>query len=275
MSTIRNRYAVFGNPIAHSRSPLIHTKFASDTGQVIEYGSQLIDVEKFSASVDEFFHNGGHGLNVTVPFKLEASSYVDQRTQRAFLAGSVNTLWRNEKGVTYGDNTDGIGLLNDLKHNLGWRLKGLRILVLGAGGAVRGLLGPLLLEKPDTVVVVNRSVVKAQKLIPIFSMLGPITVCSYEGLEGQSFDLVINGTSASLTGQKLSLPRDILAEESYCYDMMYSKKPTEFMRWGAALGAKTSDGLGMLVEQAAESFFLWRDVRPLTKSVIEAVRDML
>lgn len=272
---IRNRYAVFGNPIAHSRSPLIHSKFASDIGQVIEYEARLIDVEKFSDSVDEFFLSGGHGLNITVPFKLEASSYVDQRTQRAFLAGSVNTLWRNERGVTWGDNTDGVGLLNDLKQNLGWRLNGLRVLVLGAGGAVRGVLGPLLSEQPSKVVVANRTLVKAQILIPIFSALGPITVCTYEGLEGQSFDLVINGTSASLASQRLSLPQDILAEESCCYDMMYSNEPTGFMCWGKAQGAQISDGLGMLVEQAAESFFLWRGVRPQTKLVIEAVRDLL
>ena len=272
---IRNRYAVFGNPIAHSRSPLIHSKFASDIGQVIEYEARLIDVEKFSDSVDEFFLSGGHGLNITVPFKLEASSYVDQRTQRAFLAGSVNTLWRNERGVTWGDNTDGVGLLNDLKHNLGWRLNGLRVLVLGAGGAVRGVLGPLLSEQPSKVVVANRTLVKAQILIPIFSALGPITVCTYEGLEGQRFDLVINGTSASLANQRLSLPQNILAKESCCYDMMYSNEPTGFMCWGKAQGAQISDGLGMLVEQAAESFFLWRGVRPQTKLVIEAVRDLL
>ncbi|MBV32975.1 MAG: shikimate dehydrogenase [Porticoccaceae bacterium] len=272
---IRDKYAVFGNPIAHSRSPLIHSKFASNTGQSIEYAAHLIDVDRFSDSVDEFFLSGGHGLNVTVPFKLEASSYVDQRTHRAFLAGSVNTLWRNAKGGTCGDNTDGVGLLNDLKHNLGWPLKGLRVLVLGAGGAVRGVLGPLLWEQPSKVVVVNRTVVKAQTLIPIFSTLGPITFGSYEGLEGQSFDLVINGTSASLTGQKLSLPSSILARESRCYDMVYSKKPTEFMCWGASLGAKMSDGLGMLVEQAAESFFLWRGVRPETKSVINTIRSKL
>ncbi|MFA5494753.1 MAG: shikimate dehydrogenase [Porticoccaceae bacterium] len=271
-----DRYAVFGNPIAHSRSPDIHARFAAQTGQDLVYDRQLVAVDGFAAAADDFFRAGGLGLNITVPFKLDAWRYAGALTDRARHAGAVNTLARLATGAILGDNTDGAGLVRDIRSNLGWPIAGQRLLVLGAGGAVRGVLEPLLAERPLSVTVANRTEDKALALAAAFGGLGAVAGCGFAALEGRAFDLVINGTSASLAGDLPPLPEGLLASGACCYDMMYGREPTVFMAWAAGRGAAAmADGLGMLVEQAAEAFFLWRGVRPATESVIEAVRAAL
>lgn len=268
-------YAVFGNPINHSKSPHIHRHFAEQTGQDMSYTRQLVPVGQFAQSASDFFQQGGKGLNVTVPFKLDAYGFAARLTQRANRAGAVNTLALQADGIILGDNTDGIGMIHDM-HNLGWDLSGKRVLVLGAGGAVRGILQPLLEQEPATLVIANRTYQKAEQLALAFHDLGVIKAVEYAGLKGQQFDLVINGTSASLKGELPPLPRDLLAVGACCYDMMYSAEPTVFLQWSEACGAaKTADGLGMLVGQAAEAFYLWRQIRPEVVPVITAMRRQL
>ena len=272
------KYAVFGNPIEHSKSPEIHRAFADQTGQAIEYRRQLVDVEGFSAAADAFFHAGGKGLNITVPFKLDAYSYVSRTTPRARRAGAVNTLAMQADGTVLGDTTDGVGLVNDIKTNLGWEICAKRVLILGAGGAVRGILEAILEEQPQHIVIANRSVDKALQLSKGFAELGYILGCGLDVLDGQEFELIINGTSASLKGGMPALPDSLLgspSETARCYDLMYGAEPTPFMTWARRGGAQTTDGLGMLVEQAAESFNLWRGVRPETKAVIQHLRALL
>lgn len=273
-----DRYAVFGNPIEHSLSPVIHTAFAAQTGQAIDYQRHCIDVDKFSAAVEEFFNNGGCGLNITVPFKLEAYRLVQELSQSAQRAGAVNTLYKDGGRLT-GDNTDGIGLCNDLQENLKWSIKDSRVLVLGAGGAVRGILLPLLEAGPVQVIIANRTLDKAVKLVSQFGTDAldrriELHAHSFEEIR-QPFDIVINGTSASLDKQLPPIsPRAV--SNSLCYDMMYAATPTTFLSWAAREGAKSvADGLGMLVEQAAESFYIWRGVRPQTQSIIAELRDSL
>lgn len=270
-----DKYAVFGNPVTHSRSPQIHSAFAAATGEDISYEKQLVAIDDFEAAADRFFSEGGKGLNITVPFKQEAYSYAARLTPRARRAGAVNTLLMEQDGTVTGDTTDGVGMVTDIVQNLGWQIRAKRVLVLGAGGAVRGVLEPLLAEHPQHVVIANRTVEKALQLSKGFAEMGYILGCGLDMLPGQEFDLVINGTSTSLTGDMPPLPDDLITADGACYDMMYGAEPTPFMAWGQRLGASTADGLGMLVEQAAESFSIWRGVKPETAAVIEAQRASL
>lgn len=268
-----DRYAVMGNPVAHSKSPCIHAEFARQTGQRIVYTAIQVDEGGFAQAAELFRASGGKGLNVTVPFKREAWAWVDSRSPRATRAGAVNTIVFRDDGSSYGDNTDGIGLVRDLTVNHGITIAGRTVLILGAGGAVRGVLGPLLDERPRELVIANRTVDTAELLAREFSDTVPVSACGFPALAGRRFDLVINGTAASLEGSGLPLPDAILAPGSWCYDMMYGARPTPFLRWCERQGALgTADGLGMLVEQAAESFFIWRGVRPETAPVIEKLR---
>jgi shikimate dehydrogenase len=266
-------YAVMGNPIAHSKSPLIHRLFAEQTGQRMEYRAILVDRGGFAQAVGNFQANGGKGLNITVPFKQEAWALVDERSAVAEGAGAVNTIAFRADGRLYGHNTDGLGLHRDLLVNQSAALKDKHVLVLGAGGAVRGVLEPLLGEGPARLLIANRTVERAVELAEAFAGLGAVRGCGFDELAGERFDLVINGTAASLQGEVPPLPDDLLAPGALCYDMMYAPEPTAFLAWAHAHGAaRAVDGLGMLVEQAAESFLLWRGVRPETAPVIAALR---
>jgi shikimate dehydrogenase len=269
-----DRYAVVGNPVEHSKSPLIHSAFAEQTGQDLHYDRLLAPLHEFAATVQQFFNNGGKGLNVTVPFKQEAYALADTLTPRAQLAGAVNTLKQETDGRLLGDNTDGAGLVQDLTVNHELALGGKSLLVLGAGGAVRGVLGPLLEQQPRRLVIANRTAARAVELAGHFDMAAILAGCGLGDLAGQQFDLVINGTAASLEGQVPAVPDDVLLPGAVCYDMMYSQEPTAFVRWGQEHGAAASlDGLGMLVEQAAESFRIWRGVRPDTAPVLAMLRQ--
>lgn len=267
-------YAVMGNPINHSKSPQIHSAFAEQTEQDLIYSAILVPLEKFKEEADNFFRTG-MGLNVTVPFKEDAWQYADTYSSRALRAGAVNTLIKKEDGTIHADNTDGIGMVRDITFNNGCAIKGKRVLVLGAGGAVRGILEPVLEEKPAEVVIANRTVSKAQSLAEDFSDIGKISGCGFDQVEGE-FDLIINGTSASLSGDLPPIPESVIHAHTTCYDMMYSAEPTVFNQWAAGLNAgATLDGLGMLVEQAAESFKAWRGVRPESATVIQSMREAL
>ena len=268
-----DHYAVMGNPIAHSKSPRIHSLFAEQTGEDIDYRAILVDMDGFADAVDTFRKEGGIGLNVTVPFKQQAWALATRRSPRAELAGAVNTLTMDHDGTLVGDNTDGAGLVRDLQNNHGATLAGKRVLLLGAGGAARGVLEPLLGEKPALLVIANRTPAKAVELARLFCTLGHIEGCGLEDVAGQSFDIAINATAASLAGDVPAISGDAITPDSWCYDMMYGDKPTAFMEWANAQGAtRVMDGLGMLVEQAAESFYGWRKVRPDTAPVIEALK---
>lgn len=271
-----DRYAVIGNPIAHSKSPRIHTLFAAQTGQALSYEALLAPLDGFVASVEAFRAAGGRGLNVTVPFKLEAFDFADRHTPRALAAGAVNTLALGPDGVL-GDNTDGAGILRDITVNIGCPVEGRRVLLLGAGGAARGTILPLLDAKPASLTIANRTAVKAVQLADEFSS-GPQRPqgCGFAELAGESFDVVINATSASLSDAAPELPAGLYAPGSLAYDMMYGKGDTPFMRAAREQGAaRLADGLGMLVEQAAESFQLWRGVRPQTAPVLAELRAAL
>ncbi len=271
-----DNYAVFGNPIAHSKSPILQTAFAEQTQQQLIYKAQCVDVGAFESAADQFFSRNGKGLNVTVPFKEDAFNYVKELTPRAKRAGAVNTLSLQKNGQVLGDNTDGVGLVTDIKTHLNWDIKNKRVLILGAGGAVRGILEPFIQESPSAIVIANRTKEKAEKLAEDFSDIFSITASSFSELTGQSFDLIINGTSASLSGELPPLPAEIATENTCCYDMMYSKQLTPFLLWAKENSVKNiSDGLGMLVCQGAESFFLWRGIRPETKAVIDTLREAL
>ncbi|HPF57446.1 MAG TPA: shikimate dehydrogenase [Candidatus Competibacteraceae bacterium] len=268
-----DQYAVMGHPIAHSQSPRIHTLFAAQTGQNLEYRAILVEPGGFAAAARAFHAAGGKGLNVTVPFKQDAWVFADILSARAERAGAVNTLIFGPGGVR-GDNTDGPGLARDLTVNHRYPLAGKRILLLGAGGAARGVLQSLLAEQPGQLVIANRTAEKALGLALRFSGLGRVSACGFSELAGRRFDLIINATAAGLDDAVPPLPDDVLAAEGWCYDLMYGREPTAFVRWGRAHGAVQSlDGLGMLVEQAAESFHLWRGVWPETGPVIAALRE--
>ncbi len=270
-----DRYAVVGNPVAHSKSPLIHAAFAAQTGQELRYEALLAPLDGFVATVAAFRAAGGRGLNVTVPFKLEAFEFADRLSPRAEAAGAVNTL-AFDRGQAYGDNTDGAGLVRDLTHNLGRQLAGRRVLLLGAGGAARGAILPLLMEGPTSLVIANRTESRAVELADRFRAGAggaELRASSFAGLAGSAFDLVINATAASLSAQSPELPPGIYAPGALAYDMMYGKGDTPFMCAARADGAAAvADGLGMLVEQAAESFQLWRGVRPQTTRVLADLR---
>lgn len=272
-----DKYAVFGNPIAHSKSPDIHRQFAEQTGQDLSYSKQLVADDGFESAADAFFAAGGKGLNITVPFKQDAYAYVARTTPRARRAGAVNTLSLEADGTILGDTTDGVGLVSDIINNLGWEVRHKRVLVLGAGGAVRGVLEPLLAQQPQHIVIANRTVDKALQLSKGFAEFGYLLGCGFDMLDEQRFDLIINGTSAGLQGDLPPLPDSLIDANgaTACYDMLYGAKPTPFMQWAAQRGAKVSDGLGMLVGQAAESFALWRGIRPETAAVIASLRAQL
>lgn len=270
-----DQYVVFGNPIAHSKSPLIHRLFAEQTGQLLDYQTALAPLDGFTAFAKAFFATG-RGANVTVPFKEEAYRLADQLTERGRRAGAVNTLAVQADGSLLGDNTDGAGLVRDLRVNHGVTLKDKRILVLGAGGAVRGALEPLLAEDPYVLVVANRTVEKAEKLAQEFADIGPVLPAGYDWLE-EPVDIIINATSASLSGEvPLIAPGLVQPGATFCYDMMYGKEPTAFCRWAVQHDAgQAVDGLGMLVEQAAEAFYLWRGVRPESAPVLAELRRLM
>jgi shikimate dehydrogenase len=264
-----DRYAVFGHPIGHSQSPRIHRLFAEQTGQTLTYTTEDVTPEIFEPSVKAFFQTGGRGLNCTVPLKELAFRLADTLSDRALRSKAVNTLALRDDGMIFGENTDGVGLVRDLIHNLGLDLTGQRILILGAGGATRGILEPLLQRQPSRLTIANRTPEKAAQLATEFGDIGPITGGGFATLAGGDFDLILNATAASLSGDLPDLPPDILAQDGACYDLAYGMEPTAFVRWGLEQGARLSvDGIGMLVEQAAEAFHLWRGVRPDTAPVI-------
>ena len=272
-----DRYAVVGNPIAHSKSPEIHAAFARQTGEDIEYARLLAPSDGFRTTVESFRGAGGKGLNVTVPFKLEAFDLADDVSQRAKDAQAANFL-RFDQGRIHADNTDGVGLTRDIVRNLGLGLAGKRVLLIGAGGAAQGVLTPLLEYEPRILTIANRTVEKALRLAETFrhkpvAAASVLSALSFGELAGHHFDVVVNATSASLHDELPPLPADAFAAGALAYDMMYAAKPTPFLAFAAARGAKTSDGLGMLVEQAAETFLLWRGVRPETAPVIAMLRN--
>jgi shikimate dehydrogenase len=263
-----------GNPIAHSLSPRIHHLFAQQTGQSLSYEALLVEADSFPQAVAAFQKAGGKGLNVTVPFKQEAYEIADVLSPRAQRAGAVNTLSIGDDGKLCGDNTDGVGLVRDLTENLKLTLTGKQILLVGAGGAARGVLAPLLAQRPSRLFIGNRTPERAEQLAAAFTDLGDVAGCGFDALSGLSFDIVINATAAGLQGDVPELPDSVIATHSCCYDMMYGSEPTAFVRHAQQRGAKSSfDGLGMLVEQAAESFLIWRGVLPDTRPVIEALRQ--
>lgn len=267
-----DQYYVIGNPIEHSKSPEIHRQFAGQTAQLITYERFLAPLGGFDTALDELISTGICGANITVPFKEDAFAYCDTKSVRAERAGAVNTLII-DNGKCFGDNTDGVGLINDLRHNHQIALKQKCVLVLGAGGAVRGILAPLLAHNPACVVVVNRTAQKAYSLARDFADLGHIAGCGFSDLDTTPFDVIINGTSAGLTGDVPPVPARALRPLGVTYDMVYSREPTAFVQWGQRAGASIAlDGLGMLVEQAAEAFYLWRAKRPDTRAVIQTLR---
>jgi len=269
-----DRYAVFGDPIGHSQSPQIHQFFAAQTQQDIIYEAQAVPAEQFNQAVSDFFTRGGKGLNCTVPLKELAWQRADLLSQRARLSKAVNTLAIQADGRLLGDNTDGAGLLTDLLVNQQIPLSNQRILILGAGGAARGIIEPILTQSPSRLVIANRTETKAIHLCQDFSQLGSIQACSYRAIRTLQFDLIINATSASLTGQLPPLADTLLATDGCCYDLAYADQPTAFVRWGRERGAsKSLDGLGMLIEQAAEAFFIWRGVHPDTATLIKQLQN--
>ena len=270
-----DRYAVFGNPIGHSRSPQIHALFAAQTDQDITYEAVLAPLDGFSDEVTRQVSAGLCGANVTVPFKEEAFRLAHRLTDRAMRAGAVNTL-NCRHNMILGDNTDGAGLLRDLLNRLGAPLAGQRILLLGAGGAARGVLAPLLEQHPQSVFIANRTPDKARQLVPQFADLGEVKAGGLTDLGGRRFDLVINATSASLDGALPTLPADLFAHDAFAYDMMYQAGDTPFLAFARTQGVRRcTDGLGMLVEQAAEAFMLWRGVRPDSGPVLLEMRRRL
>ena len=265
-----DRYGVMGYPVSHSRSPVIHRLFAMQTGQNMQYELLQVSPEKLETAVRQFQRTGGKGLNITVPHKRAVVQLVDQISDRASTAGAVNTL-TFKGGEIHGDNTDGIGLLRDLGVNLGLQLQGANILILGAGGATRGIVGPLLQMQPRSLLIANRTLDKAQMIADHFAKHGPISACRFDMVPvGDPYDLVINATSAGVRGEMPPYPEGAVSEKAFCYDLSYGLNVTPFSKWARELGAANSVmGWGMLVEQAAESFEIWRGVRPDTAPVLK------
>jgi shikimate dehydrogenase len=269
-----DRYAVFGNPIGHSKSPFIHTLFARQTNQHLTYTAELTPVGEFTSAAKMFFSTGGKGCNVTVPFKEDAYQFATRLTERAQLAGAVNTLKKLDDGEIIGDNTDGEGLVQDL---LQYQvpLAGARILLIGAGGAARGVIKPLLDQQPSEIVITNRTLSKAEQLAEMFAPYGQIRAIEMSEIS-QGFDVVINSTSASLSGELPAISAAIFTSRTHAYDMMYGSGKTAFNQWALDSGVVAAyDGLGMLVGQAAESFMLWRGLRPGTKQILREIRKNL
>lgn len=271
-SSAVDRYGVIGYPVSHSRSPVIHRLFALQTGQNLQYELLQVAPSKLELAIKQFQRTGGKGLNVTVPHKTEVTRLVDQLSERASSAGAVNTLVFRDNEV-FGDNTDGTGLMRDLLDNLGLKLKDASILILGAGGATRGIVGPLLDTEPKSITIANRTLSKARLLAEHFSAIGPVTACRFREVKpSSSYDLVINATSAGVKGETPPYPESAVTDRTFCYDLSYGLSPTPFSSWAAKKGAAHSVmGWGMLVEQAAESFQLWRGVRPDTHKVLKQI----
>lgn len=267
-----DRYAVIGNPVAHSKSPLIHTTFARQTHQDLRYEAILAPLSGFRKTVETFRQQGGKGLNITVPFKLEAFHLASELTERARVAQAVNTL-KFENDKILGDNTDGAGLMRDIVANLNFSIVNKHVLLMGAGGASRGVILPLLQQQPALLAIANRTPQKALDLQQQFAAYGQISAGGYMDFADEQFDIVINATAASLSDDLPELPDGIFAAEALAYDMMYSNKPTRFLRYAAQSGVPhLADGIGMLVEQAAESFYLWRGIRPDTRALIAQLK---
>ncbi len=274
LESVPDRYAVIGNPIEHSKSPQVHAWFAQQTRQAMCYERLLAPIDRFAESVHEFIAQGGRGSNVTVPFKLEAFALAQELTPRAKAAGAVNTLSFSTNGIK-GDNTDGIGLVRDITRNAGVPLRNRSVLLLGAGGAARGVILPLIEESIAGLVIANRTQLRAMELAKEFSNSGiSLSSAAFDQLD-KSFDVIINATSASLDSELPPLPDCVFGPQTLAYDMMYGAQPTIFMQHAAQRGAAVRDGLGMLIEQAAESFFVWRGVRPETAPVYQWLRDQL
>jgi len=272
LDSIVDRYAVMGHPIQHSKSPCIHNAFAQQFGLRIEYEALDVTPASFVSEVERFNMSGGRGLNITVPLKELAWDLAQTRSPQAELAGAVNTLKLDGDSIA-GFNTDGIGLMRDITVNKKTVLTEKEILLLGAGGAVRGVLLPLLEQAPTRVVIANRTLARAQELVDQFQGYGNISASGFEDIKNQHFDVVINGTAASLQGEVPPLPEALFNQDALAYDMMYSDQDTAFMAWARVHGAThVCDGLGMLVEQAAESFSLWRGVQPNTAPVMNMLR---
>lgn len=270
-----SRYAVFGNPVQHSRSPQIHEAFAAQRKLPLRYDRIEAPLDSFASAVRHFFGDDGAGANVTVPFKEQAFELCLTVSDRAREAGAVNTL-SLKGGQLHGDNTDGVGLVQDIRENLGWQVAHKRVLVLGAGGAVRGILAPLLAQAPTEITIANRTLARAEALAEQFQGRGvPVHACSLDSV-GQHYNLVINAISAGLHGDMPDLPATIIGTDTACYDMVYGKDLTPFLQWAELHGATaTADGIGMLVEQAAESFYQWHNWRPKTGEVIEMLKRSL
>ncbi len=262
-----------GYPVSHSRSPVIHRLFALQTGQNLQYELLQVSPEKLETAIRQFQRTGGKGLNITVPHKSEVTKLVDQTSERAATAGAVNTL-SFKGGEIHGDNTDGIGLLRDLAVNLGVAVEDANILILGAGGATRGIIGPLLEMQPTSLRIANRTLEKAQALADHFSRSGPVSACRFNVIPvSKPYDLIINATSAGLKGESPPYPAAAISETTFCYDLSYGLSPTPFSVWARESGAAQSVmGWGMLVEQAAESFNIWRGVRPDTAPVLRQMK---
>jgi shikimate dehydrogenase len=274
MSDSLDQYGVVGHPVAHSWSPFIHGLFGRETGQALSYRLYDFTPEEFPERVKEFFAHGGMGLNITIPHKVAAVDVASDLTNRAAHAGAVNTLGLQRDGTVLGDNTDGAGLVRDLCDNLGIVITRRRILIIGAGGATRGVMAPLLALEPAEIVIANRTTERAEALARAFAKLGAVQGVGFRYVAGGPFDLIINATSASLSGDVPAVPPGVVGPETLCYDMAYGKTDTPFVQWAARLGcARAFQGWGMLVEQAAESFRVWRGVRPSTAGVLTALKE--
>jgi shikimate dehydrogenase len=266
-----DRYVVIGNPVAHSRSPLIHSRFAAQMGESIDYERLFVALGAFDEHARRFFGSGGRGANVTLPFKVDAYRFAHARSDRARAAGAANLLAAREDGI-FADNTDGAGLVADLVRNLGVAIAGRRVLLAGAGGAARGVVAPLLAERPALLAIANRTPARALDLATRFANAGPIEAIALDAVR-EPFDLIVNATSSSTHGESLVLPQGVIAKGAFVYDMAYGEAASAFLEHARGRGARVSDGLGMLVEQAAESWFVWRGTRPQTAGVLAELRS--